>query len=58
MTFDEALECALAERTWTKQDNKWIMMLGIKECTQRQFEIIDRAAPKLEYYDEDKLLRG
>lgn len=58
MAFDEALERALVEKTWTKQENKWIKMPGIKECTERQFEIINRAAPQLEYYDERKLLSG
>lgn len=58
MTFDEALERALVEKTWMKQDNKWIRKPGIKECIDRQFEIINRASPNLKYYDETKLLSG
>lgn len=58
MSFEEALERALVEKTWMKQVNKWKKSPGIKECTDRQFDIIKNASPDLEYYDESKLLTG
>lgn len=58
MTFDEALERALVQKTWLNQKNNWIKSPGIKECTDRQFEIISKASPTLEYYDENRLLEG
>lgn len=58
LTFDEALERALVEKIWMQQENKWIKNPGIKDCTERQFEIIKNASPELNYYDEKKLLEG
>jgi hypothetical protein len=57
-SFNEAIERALVKKTWKQQKYKWVRMPGIKECTERQFEIINRANPNLEYYDEKELLKG
>lgn len=58
ISFKEALERALVKKTWQKQVNKWVKSPGIEECTQRQFEIIKNADPRLTYYDEKELLKG
>lgn len=57
-SFNEALERALVEKAWMNQEYKWVKMPGIKECTERQLKIINRANPNLEYYDEKELLKG
>lgn len=58
ISFTEALERVLVQETWKGQTNKWVKSPGIEECTNVQFEIINKSNPKLEYYDERKLLEG
>lgn len=58
LSFDEALERALVEKTWMNQVNKWVRTPNVKESVERQFELLKMAEAKLEFYDEQKLLEG
>lgn len=58
ITYAEALDRALVQQTWKKQTNKWKKSPGVAECTKVQFDIINESNPTLEYYNDEKLLKG
>lgn len=56
-TFAEALERALVTQDWRKKDFVWTKQPGMAQCMENQERIISNAAPTLEYYADDKLLK-
>lgn len=58
LSFAEALERALVQKTWKLQVNCRKKSLSIEECTKIQFDIISKAAKDLVYYNEKRLLAG
>lgn len=58
ISFSEALERTLIDRSWMKQENEWVKSQGVDECTKKQFELIEKSDQELKYYDKEKLLSG
>lgn len=57
-SFSDALERALVLRVQEKMEFKYPRQETVEECVEQNFQLLNRATPELEYYDEADIVDG
>lgn len=56
--FCDALKRVLVHKDYLNMQNKWPEKMGVAKCTEHNFWLFSQSERKIEYYDENKLLKG